>query len=180
MDLIVHKIVAIKACQAFASKLCANTILAMSHPKTVRSWRRTTQPYPLSIVQSTETLPDVLGALDVVIRIHAVSLNYRDVAMLREGGYPALVEAGGIAASDAAGEVVAVGSEAIRFNIGDHVAPTIGQPAPTGKEHEIDSTTLGDDGPGVLTQYAIFNEEYLVKLPSHLTWKEVGVCKKSS
>ena len=147
----------------------------MSYPKTVRSWRRTTPPYPLSVVQSTETLPQTLGPRDVVIRIHAVSLNYRDVAMLREGAYPAPVDASGISASDAAGEVVALGREAAKFKMGDRVAPTIGQPAPTGKEHEIDSTTLGGDGPGVLTEYAVFNEEYLVKLPSHLSWKEVSI-----
>lgn len=151
----------------------------MSYPQTVRSWRRTTPPYPLSIVQSTENLPETLGAHDVVIRIHTVSLNYRDVAMLREGAYPAPVDAGGICASDAAGEVVALGSEATKFDIGDRVAPTIGQPASTDKENEIDSTTLGGDGPGVLTEYAVFNEEYLVRLPSHLSWKEVSVCLKS-
>lgn len=150
----------------------------MSYPKTVRSWRRTKLPYPLSIVQSTENLPGTLGAHDVVIRIHAISLNYRDVAMLREGAYPAPVDAGGICASDAAGEVVALGSEATRFNIGDRVAPTISQPAPAGEGNEIDSTTLGGDGPGVLTEYAVFNEEYLVRLPSHLSWKEVKVCLK--
>jgi NADPH:quinone reductase-like Zn-dependent oxidoreductase len=151
----------------------------MSYPKTVRSWRRTTPPYPLSVVQSSETLPETLGPHDVVIRIKAVSLNYRDIAMLREGAYPALIDAGGISASDAAGEVVALGPEAVKFEIGDRVAPTIGQPAPPGKEHDIDSTTLGGDGPGVLTEYAVFNEDYLVKLPSHLSWKEVSVCLKS-
>jgi len=148
----------------------------MSYPKTVRSWRRTTPPHPLSVVQSTESLPETLGAHDVAIRIHAVSLNYRDVAMLRKGGYPAPVEAGGISASDAAGEIVALGPEVTRLSIGDHVAPTIGQPAPTGKEREIESTTLGGDGPGVLTEYAVFNDEYLVKIPSHLSWKEVSIC----
>ena len=148
----------------------------MSYPRTARSWRRTTPPYPLSIVQSTETLPETLGASDVVIRIHAVSLNYRDLALLREGGYPAPVDAGGICASDAAGEVVALGSEATKFRIGDRVAPTINQPARTGEGHEIGSTVLGGDGAGVLTEYAVFNKEYLVKLPSHLSWKEVNVC----
>lgn len=151
----------------------------MSYPKTVHSWRRTTPPYPLSVVQSSETLPETLGPHDVVIRIKAVSLNYRDIAMLREGAYPALIDAGGISASDAAGEVVALGPEAVKFEIGDRVAPTIVQPAPPGKEHDIDSTTLGGDGPGVLTEYAVFNEDYLVKLPSHLSWKEVSVCLKS-
>jgi NADPH:quinone reductase-like Zn-dependent oxidoreductase len=178
LSLIVQIGVALKARRTCASQCCIDTVLAMSYPKTVRSWRRTTPPYPLSTVQSTETLPENLGAHDVVIRIHTVSLNYRDIAMLREDGYPAPVDAGGICASDAAGEIVALGSQATKFDMGDRVAPTIGQPAPLGQEHEIDSTTLGGDGPGVLTEYAVFNEEYLVKLPSHLSWKEVRVCIK--
>lgn len=49
----------------------------MTYPRTIRSWRRTAPPYPLSIVQSTETLPETLGPHNVVIRIHVVSLNYR-------------------------------------------------------------------------------------------------------
>ncbi|KAF2627420.1 NAD(P)-binding protein [Macroventuria anomochaeta] len=146
----------------------------MSYPRTARSWRRTALPYPLSIVPSTETLPEILGPHDVVIRIHAVSLNYRDVAMLREGGYPVPVDAGGICASDASAEVVALGPEASRFKIGDIVAPTIDLEALTGEERDIDSTALGGNGPGVLTEYAVFEDKYLVKLPSHLSWEEAS------
>jgi NADPH:quinone reductase-like Zn-dependent oxidoreductase len=50
----------------------------MSYPKTYRAWRRGAKPYPLKLVLSTEALPDTLSANDVLIRIHAVSLNYRD------------------------------------------------------------------------------------------------------
>lgn len=78
LSLIVQIGVALKARRTCASQCCIDTVLAMSYQKTVRSWRRTTPPYPLSTVQSTETLPENLGAHDVVIRIHTVSLNYRD------------------------------------------------------------------------------------------------------
>jgi NADPH:quinone reductase-like Zn-dependent oxidoreductase len=57
----------------------------MSYPKTYRAIRRTAKPYPLTIEFTNETLPESLGPNDVVIRIHAASLNYRDVAMLYEG-----------------------------------------------------------------------------------------------
>ena len=128
----------------------------------------------MSIVQSIETLPETVGPYDVVLRIHAVSLNYRDVAMLREGGHPVPVDASGICASDAAAEVVALGAEASKFKIGDRVAPTIDLEALTGGERDIDSTVLGGNGPGVLTEYAVFEEKYLVKLPGHLSWEEVS------
>ncbi len=132
-------------------------------------------PYPLSITCSNETLLENLGPHDVVIRIHAVSLNYRDVAMLREGDYPIPVDAGGICASDAAAEIVASGSEVSKFQIGDRVAPTVDLQALTGEEHDIDAVALGGNGPGVLAEYAVFEEKYLVKLPDHLSWEEVRV-----
>jgi hypothetical protein len=94
--------------------------------------------------------------------------------MLHEGKYPVPVEAGGICASDAAGEVVALGSEVIKFKIGDRVAPTIDLEALTSDDRDIDSTVLGGNGPGVLTEYTVFEEQYLVKLPDHLSWEEVS------
>lgn len=57
----------------------------MAYPKSYSAIRRTTKPYPLTIEFTTETLPETLGLDDVVIRIHAASLNYRDVAMLHQG-----------------------------------------------------------------------------------------------
>jgi NADPH:quinone reductase-like Zn-dependent oxidoreductase len=57
----------------------------MSYPKTYRALRRSAAPYPLTLEFTTESLPETLNPKDVVLRIHAASLNYRDVAMLREG-----------------------------------------------------------------------------------------------
>jgi NADPH:quinone reductase-like Zn-dependent oxidoreductase len=145
----------------------------MSYPKTYDAWRRSTNPFPRSLALSTETLPGKLEAKDVLIRVHAVSLNYRDVAMLQEGGYPAPVEDGGITGSDCAAEVIAVGDEVTKFVVGDHVAPTINLLSLSGDEREMDEVALGGNGPGTLRQYAIFEEEVLVKLPPHLTWEEV-------
>jgi NADPH:quinone reductase-like Zn-dependent oxidoreductase len=120
----------------------------MAYPKTYRAWRRSTTPYPRSLVLSKETLPDELGAKDVLIRIHAVSLNYRDGAMLQEGKYPVPVEDGGVSASDCAAEVVAVGSDVSKFAIGDRVAPTVDLMNLTGDERTMDSIALGGNGPG--------------------------------
>jgi NADPH:quinone reductase-like Zn-dependent oxidoreductase len=123
---------------------------------------------------ATETLPDTLGLHDVIIRIHAVSLNYRDIAMLREGAYPAPVEAGGICASDCAAEVVSMGAEASKFKVGDRVAPTIDVGNLTGEERDAEAVVLGGNIPGVLREYAVFDENVLVKLPDHLSWEELG------
>jgi NADPH:quinone reductase-like Zn-dependent oxidoreductase len=75
--------------------------------------------------KSQKTLFKELGPNDVVIKIHAVSLKYRDDAML-VGTYPVPYKQRGIPASDCAAEVVAKDSEATNFEVGDSVAPTTG------------------------------------------------------
>lgn len=146
----------------------------MTYPKTYRAFRRTKSSFPKTIALSTEKLPDSLNPHDVVIKIHAVTLNYRDVAMLHEGRYPVPVEEGGVSASDCAAEVVALGDGVKDFVVGDRVAPTIDLASITGEERDVDGIPLGGTGPGVLREYAVFEEKHLVKLPSHLSWEEVS------
>ncbi|KAH7123946.1 hypothetical protein B0J11DRAFT_326223 [Dendryphion nanum] len=148
----------------------------MSYPKTYRSYRRTGPTYPWSIVPSTEKLPETLAEHDVVIRIRAVALNYRDFAMLKEGRYPVPVDPNGIPASDCAAEVVAIGNAVTKFAIGDHVSPTINHAhlLDTPEERDLEDIAAGGNGPGVLAEYAVFEEKVLVKLPAHLSWEEAS------
>jgi NADPH:quinone reductase-like Zn-dependent oxidoreductase len=133
----------------------------MSDPKTYRAWRRTTGPYPHTIKLSTETLPNELGAHEVLVRIHAVGLNYRDMAMLKDGKYPIPVEEGGVSASDCAAEVVAVGSEVQSFIIGDHVAPTIDSNNLTGNERNNEVISLGGNATGCSGSMLSSRRKYL-------------------
>lgn len=146
----------------------------MTYPKTYRAFRRSKTPFPRTISISEETLPDTLGSHDVVIRIHAVALNYRDKAMLEEGKYPVPVEDGGISASDCAAEVVALGDKVTDFVVGDHVAPTINLANLSDDDRDADAQPLGGDATGVLREYALFEDKYLVKLPKHISWEEAA------
>ncbi|KAK2774736.1 putative alcohol dehydrogenase [Colletotrichum kahawae] len=94
----------------------------MAYPETYQSFRRTLGDLPQSVEAASETLPKNLGSNDVVIKIHTVSLNFRDVGILY-GRYPAKSIDGGIIASDCAAEVVAVGSTVKDFKLGDYVVP---------------------------------------------------------
>ncbi|GKT51469.1 zinc-type alcohol dehydrogenase-like protein [Colletotrichum spaethianum] len=146
----------------------------MTHPTTSLVFRRTDGDLPRTIEQSTEALPapDELGSRDVLIKIHAVSLNFRDVAMLN-GRYPVEVQQYGIPCSDCAAEVIAVGPAVQDFVVGDRVAPIFDLNNLTGHEDKP-MRALGGDHPGVLREYAVFDEEVLVHLPKHLTWEEAA------
>ncbi|KAJ5636078.1 alcohol dehydrogenase [Penicillium longicatenatum] len=86
----------------------------MSLPDTTRAFRRTSGPIPRSLELITEKLPSTLQPDEVLVRVHAVSLNYRDVAMLH-GKYPDTSIKKGIPASDCAAEVISTGSKVIQF-----------------------------------------------------------------
>lgn len=144
-------------------------------PETFTSYRRSTGANPLTIAQSTETTPKTLNADDVLVKIHSVSLNYRDVAILN-GAYPMPVLERGIPASDAAAEVVAVGSAVTKFKAGDRVSPHFFVNYITGDENEP-VQSLGGDFEGVLSEYAVFQEKFLVRLPEYLSWDEVNTYK---
>ena len=61
-----------------------------------------------------------LGPHDVLVAMKAVSLNYRDLGTLRNAR-PGNLAPPLIPCSDGAGEVVAVGTQVTRFQIGDRV-----------------------------------------------------------
>lgn len=145
----------------------------MSIPQTCKAFRRTADGSTVEKVE--EKLPSSLQPTQVLLRIHAISLNYRDVAMMN-GKYPVPVIDRGIPASDCAAEVAAVGSEVKDFRPGDRVATLFDLNSITGTEDE--TQVLGGDVDGVLRQYAVFDQNVLVHLPKHLSWEEVSLlCK---
>ncbi len=105
----------------------------------------------------------------VRLRVRAASLNYRDLAIM-QGWYPTLGQAALIPGSDAVGEVVEIGPDVTRLAVGDRAANIFfpnwidGPPRP-----ERVGATLGNGGPGTLTEEMVFPAEALVKSPAHLT-----------
>ena len=141
----------------------------MSIPESCKAFRRAADGSTVEMVE--EKLPSTLEPSQVLIHIHAISLNYRDVAMMN-GKYPVAVIDRGIPASDCAAEVITVGSRVKDFQPGDHVTVIFDLNNITGTEDE--TKVLGGDVDGVLRQYAVFDQSVLVHLPRYLSWEEVS------
>ncbi|MSP22442.1 MAG: NAD(P)-dependent alcohol dehydrogenase [Dehalococcoidia bacterium] len=114
-------------------------------------------------------LPDPTpGPGEVVIRIRATSLNYRDLGIARRSA------AGVIPLSDGAGEVVAAG-EGVRIDVGTRVAGCFmpywrdGEVSP---EYQRDA--LGGMVDGVLAEQVVLPAASVVRLPDYLTFEEAA------
>src|SRR5688572_25990536 len=72
-----------------------------------------------------QSVPD-LADHEIRIRMHAVSLNYRDYLMVT-GNYNPRQKLPLVPLSDGAGEVIATGKSVTRFKTGDRVMPIFSQ-----------------------------------------------------
>lgn len=108
----------------------------------------------------------------VLVRIRAVSLNFRDLLMI-SGNYSRNLKLPLIPLSDGAGEVVEIGEGVTRWKVGDRVIPTFFQNWPAGRlTADVPASALGGALDGVLCEYAVFDEHGLVRLPRHLSFEE--------
>jgi len=109
---------------------------------------------------------------EVLVRVHAVSLNFRDLAILR-GRYPRKAVPGLVPVSDAAGEIVAVGEGVSAFKAGDRVIGAF-HPRWFGGEmpSTIQSDSYGSENDGWLCELKAVSQEAVVRLPDALSYEE--------
>ena len=109
---------------------------------------------------------------ELLLRVHAVSLNYRDLAMAI-GRYVQDSRPGFIPASDAAAEVVAVGEGVQAYKPGDRVISTF-HPRWFGGRPPVDWTSdrYGNRQDGWLTEFKVVSQEAVVPLPDTLSYEE--------
>ncbi|MBM3812446.1 MAG: NAD(P)-dependent alcohol dehydrogenase [Acidimicrobiia bacterium] len=114
------------------------------------------------------------GPGQVLIRVRAVSLNYRDL-LVAKGLYSKKLPLPLTICSDAAGEVIAVGAGVTRVKEGDRVAAIFMQGWLSGEPSEAKArTALGAAAPGVLCERLLLQEEGVVHVPEHLSWEEAA------
>jgi NADPH:quinone reductase-like Zn-dependent oxidoreductase len=108
----------------------------------------------------------------VLVKVRACSLNFRDLGIAR-GSYRMPVRENVVPLSDGAGEVVALGPGVRDIKAGDRVAGnffqrwTGGEPA-----SDVHSSALGGAIDGMLADYALLEEDGVVKIPAHLSFEE--------
>lgn len=112
---------------------------------------------------------------ELLVKVGAVSLNFRDKAIV-DGFYePDMIPKPLIPVSDAAGTVVAVGEGVSRFQVGDRVDSTLysrwidGAPGPDEPDY-----CFGAPLPGGLAEYMIIHEESAVRAPENMSDEEAS------
>ena len=125
-------------------------------------------------IRLEELPPPTPGHGEVLVRIRAVSLNYRDLIISR-GVYNPRLRLPLIPLSDGAGEVAVTGAGVTRFKPGDRVAASF---MPNWVGGQLDDTkarsALGGDRNGVLAEEIVLPEEGLVAIPEHLGFEEAA------
>ncbi|MEO6147900.1 MAG: NAD(P)-dependent alcohol dehydrogenase [Sulfuriferula sp.] len=106
------------------------------------------------------------GPEQVLIRMRAAALNYRDLLVLN-GLYP-YMSLPLVPLSDGVGNVIAVGENVTRVKLGDRVAGIFDQNWLWGEPPEKD-LSLGGITDGVLAEHIVLHQDGVVHVPAHLS-----------
>jgi NADPH:quinone reductase-like Zn-dependent oxidoreductase len=114
------------------------------------------------------------GPGEVLVGIRAVSVNYRDLMMVK-GKYNPRMKLPRVPCSDGAGEVVAVGAGVTAWKPGDRVMAIFMQNWLDGPLTAARARgALGGDIDGMMSDYVVLNEDGLVAVPDHLSFQEAA------
>jgi NADPH:quinone reductase-like Zn-dependent oxidoreductase len=106
------------------------------------------------------------GPGQVLVRMRAASLNFRDLAIVAGKYFRGPLTQDTIPLSDGAGEVEAVGAGVTEFKAGDRVVATFTQGRPP--------EALGFPLDGTLAEYQVFPADGLLAVPPHLSFEQAA------
>ncbi|HYG88360.1 MAG TPA: NAD(P)-dependent alcohol dehydrogenase [Azospirillum sp.] len=110
------------------------------------------------------------GPTQILLRMKAATLNYRDHVLVRRGYGNRSGALPLVPVSDGVGEVVAVGSAVTRFAVGDRVCPTFFQDWVSGPFKDgYWRSQLGGPRDGVLQEFMAVEQHAAVRVPGFLT-----------
>ena len=130
--------------------------------------------FGLENLKPAERPEPTCGPHEVLIKMRAASLNYRDW-LTAKGLYNPKQPLPLIPCSDGVGEVTAVGDGVERVKVGDRVASIFAQRWIGGEFNvEARSSTLGGPSDGMLAQFAVLHEDGVTHVPDHLSDEEAA------
>ncbi|KAJ4172975.1 hypothetical protein NW754_003181 [Fusarium falciforme] len=142
----------------------------MSLPQTSTQWVVKRFDGPSGLEVQDAPLPH-LEHNDVLIKVHAISLNYHDVGTIRGHYEHALRDV--VPVSDGAGVVLATGSNVKDFQPGDRVTTVMNGAHSSGPiKTQYVNLLLGNAYNGVLQKYVVVPAQYLIALPPNLSFIE--------
>jgi NADPH:quinone reductase-like Zn-dependent oxidoreductase len=126
--------------------------------------------FRLELVTKPDPQP---GAGEVVVRVRACSLNYRDLVMLRNDRK--MPVGGLIPLSDGAGEVVAVGAGVITRSQGERVVADFFRRWPHGRFNKMAmDSAQGGAVDGMLSELVVLPADAVTPIPEHLSFAEAA------
>ena len=147
----------------------------MSAATKMRAWQLPagcTSVEQLALIELPRPEP---GPGEVLVRVHATSLNYRDQAIAIGRYFGSAIKAAGSPLSDGAGVVEAVGAGVKSVARGDRVAGTFFQDWLAGPPPAAKGETLGcPPARGMLADYVALPEHGVVKLARSLSYEEAA------
>ncbi len=130
--------------------------------------------FGIDALKVSERSATALGPNQVRLKMHAASLNYRDL-MVVKGDYTRKLPFPLIPLSDGAGEVIETGCEVTRVKVGDRVAGTFFQnwlSGPHGPEYG--KSALGGAINGMLADQVVLHEDGMVHIPEYMSYEEAS------
>jgi NADPH:quinone reductase-like Zn-dependent oxidoreductase len=136
-------------------------------------WQLTAKPGFDALVMTERQAP-ALGAWDVRVRVRAMSLNYRDLLLAKGAGQG--ISSPRVPGSDGAGEVIEVGNEVTRWQVGDRVMANF---FPHWLDGELSdahhASALGGYGAdGMLCEEVVLPEHSWVRVPASYSFEEAA------
>ncbi|GJN69239.1 hypothetical protein PCL_02322 [Purpureocillium lilacinum] len=150
--------------------------MAQNVPKTTKQWTVTSQDGKdgFNALKFSEEQLSELGDSQVLVKLHAASLNYRDL-IIPLGKYPFATVPNVVPGSDGAGTVVSVGKHVTRFKPGDKVVTLFNQAHIGGPLDAAGASSgLGGAIHGTLRSFGAFSEQGLVHMPSNISFEEAS------
>lgn len=133
-----------------------------------------TEPNGIDSLKLTERPTPKPGPGEVLVRVRATSLNYRDLAMIKSG-LARMMKLPLVPVSDGAGDVVESGPGVRTLKKGDRVAAIFTQcwlaGPPTAGMY---SSSLGGGIDGMLAEYVVLPEEGFVRVPDYMSYEEAA------